>query len=590
MENIFFDIGLIFIVASIFSYIAKLLNQPKIPFYVLAGFVVGPLGLVMAEKFGLTSVFLSQFNVDLSQFFINDPGIIKIFGEIGIAFLLFVVGLELNLGKLKDIGLVATIGGSLQILILFAVGSIASLALGFVRMEAVYLGIVLALSSTVVVVKLLSDNHELNTLHGRIVMGILLLQDIFAVIMLSVLSSLSTFSPALIILALFKAATILIVAYFLSKFIFPDIFGFAAKSPEVLLLISLAVFFFFSLLITAVGFSIAIGAFIAGVTLGNLPYNIGIVGRIRPLRDFFVTLFFVSLGMEFFLQPSLALIKPLLIFLVIIVLFKPVVIMAICSVFGYRRATSFMSAISLAQISEFSLIILSQGLILGHVSQDIFSLGVLLGIITMTTSSYFINYGSRVYTKISHVLKIFDFMRIRKEQLEYMPKEKKYHIVLVGLNRIGYSIINSLRKRKENLLVVDYNPEVIKGLMKHKHLCLYGDIADPETLDRINFKEVDLVISTVPKQIYNSLLIDYVKEKNHDVIVFVTSEDVDAALKLYDDGADYVILPHFLGGEYTSLLLEDVGKDISKLVVTKIKHIEDLKKRKKIGHEHPKSI
>ena len=226
MENIFFDIGLIFIVASIFAYIAKAIKQPKIPFYILAGFVVGPLGLIIAEKMGLVNLFLVQFNFNLNNFFISDPGIIKIFGEIGIAFLLFVVGLELKIDRLKDIGWIAGLGGSLQIFILFALGSFASLALGFVKMEAIYLGVVLALSSTVIVVKLLSDNHELDTLHGRIVMGILLVQDIFAVIMLSTLSSLNSFSLSLIIIALFKAGTVLIVAYFLSKFIFPDIFRF----------------------------------------------------------------------------------------------------------------------------------------------------------------------------------------------------------------------------------------------------------------------------------------------------------------------------------------------------------------------------
>tara|TARA_Y100000310_G_C20595786_1_gene770411 strand:- start:664 stop:1458 length:795 start_codon:yes stop_codon:yes gene_type:complete len=263
--------------------------------------------------------------------------------------------------------------------------------------------------------------------------------------------------------------------------------------------------------------------------------------------------------------------------------------MVICSIFGYSKGTSFVSSVSLAQISEFSLIILSQGLILGHVSQEIFSLGVLLGIITMTLSSYFINYGAKIYTKISPFLKLFDFIRVRKEQLEYMPKEKKYNIVLIGLNRVGYSILNSLKKKRKDFLVVDYNPEVIRNLMKSKCTCLYGDIGDPETLERIDFKNVNLVVSTAPKHVHSSLLIDHVKKENPDAMVFVTSENVDTALKLYDEGADYVILPHFLGGEYTSLLLEDVGKDISKLVVTKINHIGELKKRKKIGHEHPKS-
>ena len=507
MESIFLNIGIIFIVAAIFGFIAKKLNQPKIPFYILAGFVVGPLGLILAEKMGLVSLFLSWLSVDISGLFVSDPSTIKILAEMGIAFLLFVVGLELNLEKLKDIGLIATLGGSLQVLILFTIGSILALGMGFLHIEAIYLGLILAFSSTVVVVKLLADNKELNTLHGRIVMGVLLMQDVIAVLVLSMLATFNAFSVGVLLFALFKAVAVLAVAMFLSRFIFPKIFTFAAKSNEVLFLASLAVCFFFSLLLTSLGFSIAIGAFIAGITLANLPYNIAIVGRVKSIRDFFATLFFVSLGMEFFLEPSVGILKPLLIFFLFIVVFKPIITMLICILFGYTRSTSFLTSLSLAQISEFSLIILSQGLLLGHVSQDIFSIGVMLGVVSMTSASYFINYDNQIYKWMSKTLKVFDFIRPDKKKLEYMPEEMKYDVVIVGVNRVGYSIIRSLNKIKENVLVIDYNPEIIKKFMKKKQPCFYGDIGDLETIGRLKFKEVDIVVSTVPTQSYNILLI-----------------------------------------------------------------------------------
>ena len=588
MENIFLNMGIIFIVAAIFGFIAKKLNQPKIPFYIFAGFVVGPFGLMLAEKLGLVSLFLSWFAVDISGIFVSDPSIIKILAEIGIAFLLFVVGLELNLKKLKDIGMIATLGGSLQVLILFTIGSIFALGMGFLHIEAIYIGLILAFSSTVVVVKLLVDNKELNTLHGRIVIGILLMQDVIAVLVLSMLATFNTFSAGVLLFALFKIVAVLIVSVFLSKFIFPKIFTFAAKSNEVLFLVSLAVCFFFSLLLMSLGFSIAIGAFIAGITLANLPYNIAIVGRVKSIRDFFATLFFVSLGMEFFLEPSVGILKPLIIFFLFIVVFKPIVIMLICSLFGYMKSTSFFASLSLAQISEFSLIILSQGLLLGHISQDLFSIGVMLGVITMTSTAYLINYDNQIYKWMFKLLGAFDFIKPNKEKLEYIPKEMKYDVVLVGVNRIGYSIIKSLNKIKENVLVIDYNPEIIRDFMKKKQPCFYGDIGDLETIGRLNFKDVEIIVSTVPTQSYNIMLIKKVKEQNKNALIFVTTEDINNALDLYDRGADYVILPHFLGGEYVSVLLEESAKNMNKLIVAKLKHIEELKKRKEIGHEHPK--
>ncbi|MBC8444066.1 NAD-binding protein [Candidatus Woesearchaeota archaeon] len=138
------------------------------------------------------------------------------------------------------------------------------------------------------------------------------------------------------------------------------------------------------------------------------------------------------------------------------------------------------------------------------------------------------------------------------------------------------------------MLVLDYNPEVIKSFIKKKQPCLYGDIGDLETISRLNFKSVDIVVSTVSTQPYNIMLIQRVKEQNKDALIFVTTEEIDNALELYDTGADYVILPHFLGGEYVSVLLEESAKNMNKLIVAKLKHIEELKKRKRIGHEHPK--
>jgi hypothetical protein len=225
---------------------------------------------------------------------------------------------------------------------------------------------------------------------------------------------------------------------------------------------------------------------------------------------------------------------------------------------------------------------------LAHISQSTFSLGVLLAVATMTISSYFIEYKIPLYHKVSSVILPFRSHEDMKN-LEYMPEhERDYEVILIGVNRVGYSIVRALEKLGKKVLVVDYNPEVIRKMMKKKQPCFYGDVGDPETIERLNFKKAELVISTVPTVEYSMNLIKKVKKRNKNAIIFVTAEQVDHALDLYDLGADYVILPHFLGGEYASILLEDITKDLNKLVVTKLKHIKELNKRKEIGHEHPK--
>jgi Kef-type K+ transport system membrane component KefB len=588
-NDIFLNIGVIFIISALLGFIAKWLKQPKIPFYVIAGIIIGPFGYNFLHKWNVIPYLINLFGEEFPRLFIQNPDTIAFLAEIGIAFLLFVVGLELSLKKLKDIGLVATLGGTIQVLTVFSSGLAIALLLGFKSIEAAYMGIILAFSSTIVVVKLLVDKKEITTLHSRIIIGILLMQDFFALLVLSSLAGLDNFCTSMVLFSILKIGGFLLFAFLMSKYLFPKIFSFAAKSNELLLLSSLALCFLFSVSAIVLGFSPAIGAFIAGVTLANLPYNIEIIGRVASLRDFFAILFFVSLGLNFSLGEGIALLLPFIIFFFFIIWLKPFIIGLICTLFNYTKSTTFFTSISLAQISEFSLIILGVGYsTLGHISQSTFSLGVLLAVSTMTVSSYFIEYKNKLYYKIAPIILPFRSHEDMKN-LQYLPKEEEdYNVILAGVNRVGYSIIRSLEKLDKKALIVDYNPEVIRSLMKKKQPCFYGDIGDPETLERLNFKKVDLVISTVPTIEYNLNLIQKVKQRNKNSIIFVTAEQVDHALELYDKGADYVILPHFLGGEYASILLEDMTKDLNKLVITKLDHIKELNKRKEIGHEHPK--
>jgi Kef-type K+ transport system membrane component KefB len=565
MESIFFQIGTVMIIATVFAYFAKLLKQPLIPAYILTGIILGPiLGLV------------------------TNTEIITTLSEIGIAFLLFIVGMEIDIRKLRHVGLVASFGGVIQIISVFTIAFITSLLLGFVVLESVYVALIIAFSSTMVVIKLLSDKKEIGTLHGKIIIGILLLQDIAAIIALSVLVTINEFSFVTLSYSLLKGLIAVLFAVWISKNIFPSLFTFAAKSQELLFISAVSVSLLYSILFYYLGFSIAIGAFVAGVSLANLPYNIEIIGKIRSLRDFFSVIFFVSLGMELMLSTFNHIIQPLIILLLLVVIVKPLIIMFTTSFFGYKKRTSFLTSISLAQISEFSLIIVTEGFLLGHVSQEIFSLTILLAIITITLTTYFVKFENAIYFRFSDFLSIFDKFADSESELEYIPHKKRTEIILCGYNRIGYSIVKTLMRLKKSLLVVDFNPEVIKALIEQKIPSLYGDVGDIEVLERLNFKKVKMVISTIPSKRDNILLIRTAKKENKKIIVFVTADHIKEALELYDVGADYVVLPHFLGGHHLSLLIEDFTQDINKIIEHKIEHIKELNERHTLGHEHPR--
>ena len=559
----FFQLGIIIIITAIAAFILRLVKQPQILAYVLVGVLLSPLLKL-----------------------VTDTSLIESMSLVGVAFLLFIVGLEIDIKSLRNVAFVSSLGSTIQIIILFGFGYLISLLLGFLSLEAAYIGLMLSFSSTMVVMKLLSDKRELNTLHGRIVVGTLLTQDVVAILALSILTSVNGFTVVLFGISLVKFVSLFLISYLASKYLFPDFFRFAARHQELLLITSLAVCFLFSLAFYSLGFSIAIGAFLAGVALGSLEYNLEIIGKVRSLKDFFSLLFFVSLGMGL----SLGVIKEkwtlLLALLGLVLVLKPIVIMTICSLFKYTKKPSFLSALSLAQIGEFSLILAAQGLALGHISQDLFSLTVIITLVSITLTSYFIQFDQFFYRLLERPLRIFD--RFYTEGLEYLPTPARPKIVLCGYNRIGYSILRDLDVVKKKVLIIDYNPEVITQLVREGYHCIYGEVTDDEIIERMGLAQISLLVSTVPDYTDNLFLIRKVKEVNKKASIFVTASDIDSALTLYSHGADYVIMPHFLGGDHVANIISGLREKKIVLHQERNRHITDLKERKQRGQEHPK--
>ncbi len=557
MQNLLVDMGIVIIVATIGGLLAKLFRQPLIPAYIIMGVILGPL-------LGL----------------IKDASNMMMLSEIGVAFLLFIVGLELDLHKLKDVGDVATIGGAIQAILMFGIGYGAALLLGFSQLPALYFGLVMSFSSTMVVIKMLGDRHELDTLHGRIVIGILLLQDILAIVALSMLQATDGLTSLLVSFAI--GVAIIVASFFLGKALFPPLFRHAAKSLELLFLLAVSVCFFFALLFAQLGFSIAIGAFIAGVILGNLPYSIEIIGRVRPLKDFFTVLFFTSIGLQVSFVGMGSMAAAFVVFFFLTVAVSPILTIAVCSLFGYKKRTTFLAGINLSQISEFALILATAGLAAGQLSQQAFSLILFLTVATIAASSYLIKYEQQLYRLFSPVLEVFERLSPVNRELENMSEESTHDTILVGYDRTGYSIFHALRRLKRDIVVVDFDPDVIRHLMERNVPCIYGDIGDSEVLEKLKLQQVKLVISTIPNHQENLLLIKRVRAEHARTAIIVTSYQPDEALELYDAGADYVVIPHFLGGERVSVMLEDVTTNLDTLLTAKIEHIKELRMREEI--------
>jgi len=323
------------------------------------------------------------------------------------------------------------------------------------------------------------------------------------------------------------------------------------------------------------GFSIIIGAFIAGVMLASLPYSLDIIGRVEPLKDFFATIFFVSLGLQM-VMINQSLLKPLLLLVGLVILVKPLIITALISFFGYDKRVSFFSGLFLGQTSEFSLVIVTLGFYsLGHLSQEFFSLVVFLTVISIIFTSYVFKHSVGIYDKLSWFLSVFEKFSRRKKRFQY-KKTKSHPIVIFGAHRIGNILVDMFQKLNRRFIIADHDPEIIEYFMRKKISCLYGDATNVEVLEELRLDKAKILISTIPDDHDNKYLIRRAKEINPKLLVFVTARHIKEAIDFYEAGADYVIVPHILGGI-------KVTKIVKKIIARR-------KRLKKIRSEHVKEL
>ena len=552
VDNILFELAIIIGIAAILALIGRLIKQPTIIAYLITGVLIGPL----------------FFDV------LQSKELIEIFAHLGVTFLLFILGLSLDFSILKKVGPVVFVVGIVQIIITSTFGFLIALWLGMSYVPAIFLAVALGFSSTVFVMKLLSDNAETDTLHGRITLGILIVQDFIGVLVLlgiSVIGVPESFAAIQVI----EGIVLIALVFILSHLLIPRILSIAAKSQEVLFLFSIGWALALAMLFSFMGFSVEMGALIAGMSLASSRFSLEISSKINGLREFFVIIHLIFFGSLLSGPITTELFTGALIFSGLILIGNPVIVMAIMKLFGYKKRTSFLTGISIAQISEFSLIVVFLSFTLGVLQQEVLSLVILIALITIGLSSYGIHYSKPLYKLFSPMLGVFDG-KGRKEP-GTAQLNKKYEVILFGYNRTGFSLLKLFLKKKKDYLVIDYNPEIIKKLSAKNINCVYGDANDPEFLRTLHLEKAETIISTIPDFETNLSILRKIRKRRTAFIP--TSRYFEEAEILYSEGATYVIMPHFLGGGYMAHMLERHKFDKSLLSKEGKKHILELRER-----------
>ena len=542
----------------------KILKQPLIIGYIISGIIVGP------YIFGI----------------LPDTGEIQTFSEFGIAFLLFIVGLHLSPRIVKEVGKISLITGIGQILFTTVVGYLVGISLGYTSLTSLYIAIALTFSSTIIILKLLSDKGDLDNLYGKISIGFLLVQDFVAVLIIIIVSSYSKAGTSFVStmgLTLLKGAFLILILVPISIYILPRLQKFFARSQELLFVFAIAWGLGLASLFFYAGLSIEVGALIAGILLSVSPYQIEISSKLKSLRDFFIISFFLLLGSQIVISNISQLLIPAIVFSLVIIIGNPLIVMALMGLGGYTKKTSFFAGLTVAQIGEFSLIVVALGVKNGHISSEILSLITLTVLITIGLCTYMILYSNKLYSFFSKYLSAFENEKLREKR----KISKNTDAVLFGYNRIGFGILTSLKKIKENYLVVDFNPDTISNMKKLGIPCVYGDVDDEALFDELPLKNLKIVVSTIPELETNQLIIKKVKSANPKAIVTVRAHSIEDAMQLYKDGADYVLTPHFLGGEYLANMIKEIKTDANEYKKEREKHIKMLNERFKRGQEHP---
>lgn len=542
--------GVVILVMLALSFLVKLMKQPIIVGYVIAG------------------LFFAYY-----QFKSFDKSNIIFFSELGIAFLLFLMGLEFDLKTLKYTGKDLLISSIIQTIAFFGIGFLLTLPFPLSFFERALLAITFLFSSTLLVAKWLEDKREIQTLSGKVILTTLILQDILAILILTVINFTSQEGFLSMILIPFKGLLLVIISVGLARYVLNKPLQFSSRYPELLFLFSLGVCFFFIIISPWLGYSTTIGAFIAGLTLANTQYKTDIVSRLKPLIIFFNMLFFFGLGFQMKFDLSMNFIVLLFLLLLANFIIKPLIIYLSIRIRGYDTKTSLQSGIYLCQFSEFGVIIISSVTMLNNPSLNSI---VLLGLVlSMIISSYAIKYDKQLMGLMLPLINKYDTIRTR--ETPSFEGDKHFDVLFFGYPEYMERINANLRTMGKSICVIENDPAKIELMKSEKIDYIYGSVYNPYFFEHLHLKDVELILSEVVDIDATKAIIKYSKSANPKCTVIVTSKTLRESIELYEAGADYVIYPTYINDNHISLILEDYSKDISKIITKKINEINQFK-------------
>jgi len=481
-QSSFNEIAALLVLAALIGFVGLLLRQPLIVSFIVVGLIAGPSALDI----------------------VHSKDQIKLLSELGIAILLFLVGIKLDIKLIKSIGWVSVLTGLGQVAFTSIVGYLIGLMIGLDVTSSLYLAVALTFSSTIIIVKLLSDKREIDSLHGQIALGFLIVQDLVVVMAMIVLATIGIGSghggsddSSVWHVAASGVGLVLFVMVFI-RYIANPLTGLLARVPELLVIYAIAQAALFAAIGNMVGLGMEVGGLLAGVALASTPYRESIAARLAPLRDFLLLFFFIALGATLDLSLLGSHIYGAIIFSLFVLIGNPLIVLIIMGRMGYRKRTGFLAGLTVAQISEFSLIFIAMGISLGHVSQDILGLATLVGIITIAASTYMITYSHQLYAFFEPVLGVFERKNPTREQGSEAVENNYPEVVVLGLGRLGTAIATRLNEQGVRVMGVDFNPSATKHWGQLGLHTAYGDVTDAEFIAELPLRQTKWIVSTIP--------------------------------------------------------------------------------------------
>ncbi|MGD8618020.1 MAG: cation:proton antiporter [Gammaproteobacteria bacterium] len=528
-DDVFTEVAVILALAASVGAIAVWLRQPLIAGFILVGLLVGP--------------------VCLDCIYAHEQ--INLFAELGVGLLLFVVGLRLNPGIIRTQGRVSLLTATGQMLLTAMLGYLLARALGMTALTAFYVATACTFSSTIIIVKLLSDKREIHALHGRISLGILIVQDIAVVLLMLAVNAwgeeTGSRQYAWEMLEIFgKGACLLLLVAVVTRYLLPRVLDALSHRPELLVLFGVAWAIGLASLGMELGFSKEVGAFVAGVSLASTRYRAILTARLVGLRDFLLLFFFINMGAHINLSNLGSELWPALLLSLFVLLGKPLMVLALLGSQGYARHTGAMTGLALGQVSEFSLILVMLGVELGHIDAHTQGLVTLIALITIGLSSYMIIYAHRIYDWLSPWLGIFERKDHHPEQElgDAQPADLgKVEVIIFGLDPYGRNVARELMRRGVTILGIDFDPEAVRLHHEEGMLTLYGDIEDPELFHELPLDTARLVISAIPDRDTSLVLLHALHDHAYRGRIVLTAHSIGYKDYLLHAGADVVLLP-----------------------------------------------